>query len=162
MPSYKVEMPIEQAEAISDKFIEQFNKNKEITNIQVTGSIRRKESKVGDIDIVVEIEYDLSFLAYIPGFDIKESGTDRVTGIYQNQQINVFRAEKEYWGATILYTTGPKGSAIGMRMKAKFKNMTLNQYGLFDTTGKKIAGKTEEGIFEALGHKMKPPELRGK
>ena len=43
-------------------------------------------------------------------------------------------------------------------MKKGFK---LNQHGLFERrTGKKVAGKTEEEIYHALGRPWKKPEER--
>jgi DNA polymerase (family 10) len=47
-----------------------------------------------------------------------------------------------------------------MRELAIKKGWKLNEYGLFDEKGKKIAGRTEEEIYEKLGLEWIPPELR--
>jgi DNA polymerase/3'-5' exonuclease PolX len=38
-----------------------------------------------------------------------------------------------------------------MRKRAKELGMRLNEYGLFDETGEKIAGDSETDIFKVLG-----------
>ena len=75
----------------------------------------------------------------------------------------MFFAEDSDYGAQLMTRTGPKGSNMGNRVIAKKKGFKLNQYGLFDRkTGKKLAGKTEESIYDALGKPYKVPEERGK
>ena len=165
MPSYKAaeKMSLTTAQALADKFISLINVGLGITHSEISGSIRRKEPWVGDIDLIVEgASGVLTGIRNLPSIAFKEGGDERITVVYEGQQVNVFRAEQSYWGAMMLYLSGPTGATIAYRQKAIKKNMTLNQLGLFDKDGKKIAGETEEGIFQALGHTMKPPELRGK
>ena len=47
-----------------------------------------------------------------------------------------------------------------MRQKAKELGYKLNQYGLYNKEGEKIAGPTETGIYEALGWEWCEPEDR--
>ena len=161
MPSYKAEarMPLAVAQVLAAKFSYALGQHG-ISRTEVSGSIRRQEKTIGDIDLIVE--GDLSRVGEIPGVEIKEGGSERVTVVYEGQQINIFRAEDLYWGAMMMYLSGPTGATIAYRQKAAIKGYLLNQYGLFDKDRKKIAGETEEGIFQAIGHTMKPPELRGK
>jgi DNA polymerase (family 10) len=50
---------------------------------------------------------------------------------------------------------------VHVRQVAKRKKFKLNEYGLFDRdTDVKVAGDTEESIFEALGWKFKEPTER--
>jgi DNA polymerase (family 10) len=51
------------------------------------------------------------------------------------------------------------GSGIGLRVVAKKKGFKLSQHGLFKGK-KRIAGKTEEEIYHALGREWKRPEER--
>jgi DNA polymerase (family 10) len=44
---------------------------------------------------------------------------------------------------------------------AKQKGWKINEYGVFDeNTGRRIAGKTEEGIYQLMGYRFIPPEKR--
>lgn len=114
---------------------------------RVTGSIRRRKKEVGDIDIVME----------------KKIGASRgtiETFFLEGVKVNIFHADAESFHALILATTGPKGSDIGMRRKAKSLGMKLSQYGLFDCEGQ-LVEKTERGIRKRLGLRYKRPEERG-
>ena len=65
------------------------------------------------------------------------------------------------WVAELLAYSSRKGSGIGLRIIARLKGMKLTQHGLFNRrTGKRIAGKTEEEIYRALGRNYKKPEKR--
>jgi len=153
----KTKIPLAEAEQLADVFLREA-KEKGVERIQICGSIRRRESVVGDLDVVVE--GDLGRLCSL-GL-MQEGGTERITLIYHGVQVNVFRSVPEEWGAAIFYTTGPASYQIGFRMKAKRLKWLLNQHGLFDRDGKKLAGETEEGIYAAFGKEWKAPERRGK
>ena len=67
----------------------------------------------------------------------------------------------EQMESELLAYSSRKGSGIGLRLVAKRKGFKLTQHGLFDRkTGKRIAGKTEEEIYHALGRDYKKPENR--
>lgn len=161
MPSFKnqTKMSRFEAEKLAEEFTAELAKIG-ITHTQIAGSIRRTEDWIGDIDMI--LEGDLSLLAQIPGAKVMEGGKERVTLLWRNQQINAFRAEPSYWGAMLFYLTGPSSYTIAYRMKAKVKGWHLDQYGLFDKDGKKLAGETEEGIYKAFDKNYKIPSKRGK
>jgi DNA polymerase (family 10) len=59
------------------------------------------------------------------------------------------------------YFTGSKNHNIALRDRAIARGYKLNEYGLFrNADGERVAGATEEGIYEALGLAFVPPELR--
>jgi DNA polymerase (family 10) len=61
----------------------------------------------------------------------------------------------------LLYFTGSKEHNVKLRSWAKTKGWKLNEYGVFDAkTNKKLAGKTEEEIYEWFDMQYIPPELR--
>ena len=129
--------------------------------IEIAGSIRRKEKNPVDIDIVlipknrIEIEEALKQKGrFIQGGEKKSRW--RIEGV----NIELYYTAEEEWGATLLAYSSRFGAGIGLRMVAKRKGMKLNQYGLFDKNGKKIAGKTEREIYHALGREWKSPERR--
>jgi DNA polymerase (family 10) len=129
--------------------------------IEVAGSIRRKEPKPVDIDFVIIpknkekiIELMKSKGKFIQGGD--KRARFKVDGV----KVELYFTTPESWGATLLAYSSRTGSAIGLRMFAKRKGFKLNQYGLFNKRGKRIAGKTEKEIYRALGRKLKKPENR--
>jgi DNA polymerase (family 10) len=73
--------------------------------------------------------------------------------------VNLYLATREYWGAMLLYLTGPEGFNRKISSEAKKQGYRLGRYGLF--FGKdRVAGKTEEQIFDALGLEYVLPEDR--
>jgi DNA polymerase (family 10) len=82
----------------------------------------------------------------------------RLTGGYQ---ADLRLVPRESRGAAMQYFTGSKAHNIAVRDRAVQQGFKLNEYGLFrsdDDT--KIAGETEEGIYQALGLAWVAPELR--
>ena len=64
-------------------------------------------------------------------------------------------------GAAMQYFTGSKAHNIAVRDRAIQHGFKLNEYGLYKVEDdSKVAGETEEGIYEALGMAWIDPELR--
>jgi DNA polymerase (family 10) len=63
------------------------------------------------------------------------------------------------FGAALCYFTGSKAHNVALRRIAQARELKLNEYGLFRGS-RRIAGRTEEEIYEALGLDWIPPELR--
>lgn len=131
-----------------------------LSGIEVAGSIRRKSPTVGDIDAMaignVNVVKDASGFEYIKGKD------KSITFMFKGHQVNLYAYKKSFYGAMLLFLTGPGEFGIIIRRNAKRKGFKLNQYGLWDEKEKKVAGRTEEGIFKKLGMEYKPPEKREK
>jgi DNA polymerase (family 10) len=67
-------------------------------------------------------------------------------------------AEQSY-GAALLYFTGSKAHNIALRSIAIAHKWKLNEYGLFSGR-RRIAGASEEEIYQKLGLSYIPPEMR--
>ena len=98
----------------------------------------------------------MSFVKKILG-----KGKEKATIITkENIQVDLRFFKEEEFGAGLLYFTGDKQHNIWLRRIAIKKGWKLNEYGLFDKKGKRIAGRTEEEIYSKLGVKMLAPEKR--
>jgi DNA polymerase (family 10) len=131
--------------------------------IDIAGSIRRKVDEPVDVDIVMipknkeKVREKLAHLGRITA-----QGETMVETKINGVDVDTYFAEPDSYGAQLMTRTGPWQGNLGNRTLAKNKCMKLSQYGLFDRkTGKRIAGRTEKEIYEALGKKYKEPELRG-
>lgn len=118
--------------------------------VMVCGSVRRGvKDVVNDIDVVV-IPVDGEKI-------VRKSISMDLEGV----QVDVNVTTEEAWGASILMWTGTKELNVKMRSEAKARGWKISQYGLFDReTGKKLAGRTEEEMFEALGLEYLAPAER--
>jgi DNA polymerase (family 10) len=131
--------------------------------IAIAGSIRRHVENPNDVDIVL-IPKDRKKLEEFIKTHLKgkfiQGGEHESTWNIKNIKVEIYYTNEEDWGAELLAYSSEKGSGIGLRLIAKRKGFKLNQYGLFDNTGKRVAGKTEKEIYEALGRHYKKPENR--
>jgi len=128
----------------------------------IAGSIRQGKDMVGDIDIVVIPKDPNTFhdkVKEIVEFDYGAS--KKVFGMYKGRPINIFITTNESFGACLYQCTGPALYNIHKRKLAKNKGFKLNEYGLFNReTNEKVAGDSEQSIFEALGWNYKDPKER--
>src|SRR2546429_680210 len=74
-------------------------------------------------------------------------------------QVDVRVVPEESFGAALLYFTGSKAHNVALRQLAMKKGWKLNEYGLFRGT-RRIAGRTEQELYDRLGLAWIPPELR--
>jgi DNA polymerase (family 10) len=76
-------------------------------------------------------------------------------------QIDLRQIEADSLGAALQYFTGGKAHNVALRERALRQGLKLNEYGVFRLdTGAKIAGRTEEDVYAALGLPFIPPEMR--
>src|SRR5439155_1627651 len=74
-------------------------------------------------------------------------------------QVDLRVVPAESFGAALLYYTGSKAHNMVLRQLAIKRKLKLNEYGLLRGT-RRVAGRTEEEIYDHLGLAYIPPELR--
>jgi DNA polymerase (family 10) len=76
-------------------------------------------------------------------------------------QVDVRALPRESFGAALQYFTGSKEHNVAIRTRAVRMGLKLSEYGLFRAEDEaRVAGTTEEEVYEALGLGWIPPELR--
>ena len=155
-------MDLQRAEKIASEVIKRLSPY--CQRIEVAGSIRRRKEWVNDVDLVL-IPLDLWNLHHeIMGLgQVRMSGNKIMRVMVGNTQIDLYFATEETWATLLLIRTGSKENNIRLASLAKKRgwHLAASGDGLFDETGERIAGDTEESIFEALGLPFQRPEERG-
>jgi DNA polymerase (family 10) len=130
--------------------------------VGMAGSLRRGKSTVGDLDLLSTDARAAKALRGCPGAaQVLESGPKRTSvKLEDGVQVDLRRFSGEEYGAAMVYFTGSKDHDIALRNLAIEKGWKLNEYGLFDRAGKRLAGRTEREIYQTLGLDYIPPELR--
>lgn len=143
---------------------------KNLKQVFIAGSYRRKLKKIKDIDIITTMEISnvvnkLEKKGYIQSRFVvgqeKFSGVVRLPGSNSYRKIDIIKSTKEELPFALLYFTGDHIQNIYMRKKSKKAGYRLSQYGMVNIkTGRKIKLKSEKEIFEFLNLKYKKPEDR--
>jgi DNA polymerase (family 10) len=129
------------------------------------GSLRRATETCGDIDILAMGAAPAvmdTFVAY-PGVErvLGRGETKSSILIHGGYQADLRLVPTESRGAAMQYFTGSKPHNIALRDRAIACRMKLNEYGLFRASDEtRLAGETEEDVYETLGLAWIPPELR--
>ena len=132
--------------------------------VTVAGSYRRRRDTVGDLDLVVTADDAAAvgnkLVSYENIAEVLAHGGTRTTVVLRSGiQVDVRAVPEQSYGAALLYFTGSKAHNIALRAIALRRGWKLNEYGLF--SGKRrIAGLTEEDIYQKLGLAYIPPEMR--
>jgi DNA polymerase (family 10) len=130
----------------------------------VAGSYRRRRDTVGDLDVLVTAKnggaVGSRLVEYENVAQVVAHGPTRTTVMLRSGlQVDVRAVPEESYGAALLYFTGSKAHNIALRGLANQHGWKLNEYGLF--SGKRrIAGATEEDVYQKLGLAYIVPELR--
>jgi DNA polymerase (family X) len=129
------------------------------------GSFRRMKETVGDIDYVVVSDSPQKVMDYfveMPEVDEVLGKGPSKTFVHLNNGMDadLFVVPEESFGSSLQYFTGSKEHGIATRKIALAKGLHLNEWGIFDNDKKRVAGFTEEEVYQALDLDWIPPEMR--
>ncbi len=138
-----------------------------IDAITPAGSLRRGKETIGDLDMLVTGPQAVAALERVANHpkvqEVLARGANKTSVKFGREalQVDVRALESDSFGAAMQYFTGSKEHNVALRQRAIRMGFKLSEYGLFradDDT--RVAGATEEGIYQALGLDWIPPELR--
>ncbi len=129
------------------------------------GSFRRMKETVGDIDYVVVSDIPEKVMDYfvkMPEVDevISRGSSKTFVRLNNGMDVDLLVVPQESFGSSLQYFTGNKEHGAAMRKIALAKGLHLNEWGIFDNDKKRVAGYTEEEVYQALGLDWIPPEMR--
>jgi DNA polymerase (family 10) len=159
-------VPLHIALAIAERIVARLRELPQVEQILPAGSLRRWKETVGDLDILVatrDSEPVMERFVKLPEVQkVLAHGTTKSSVLMaDNLQVDLRAVDPESFGAASQYFTGSKAHNIALRNRALKLGLTINEYGVFrETTGEKVAGETEEGVYEVVGLLWIPPELR--
>lgn len=134
-------------------------------DIASVGSFRRGCDTCGDLDFLAAgaapdlMEHFVNFrlVERVLGHGAAKSSVVLRGGLQADLRV----VPSESLGAGRQYFTGSKAHNIALRDRALQRGLKLNEYGLFRVEDDvRVAGDTEEDIYQYLGLAFIPPELR--
>jgi len=155
---------------IVDEMLQYIKDSKLTTKLEPAGSFRRRKETIGDLDFLAVSKKPQELIHYFVRHPktkkiLAEGDTKGSIILEGDQQIDLRVVQADEWGAAMQYFTGSLEHNVHLRTLAREKKMTINEYGLFKldqkgNKGAKVAGKTEQEIYEKLGLQYIPPEMR--
>ena len=148
---------------IARRLISNLKQIKEVSKIEVAGSLRRKKETIGDLDILITSKKPTKIMDKFTSLEgvskVIAKGPTKSTVIYNDIEVDLRVLKPAQFGSALMYFTGSKEHNVALRKIAIKKGYKLSEYGLFKKQ-KNLAGKTEASIYKKLGLQYIPPELR--
>ena len=136
-----------------------------VERAEIAGSFRRGRETVKDLDVLVSTREPGAVLRSFAALPLVErvlarGATKCSIEADSGFQVDCRAVAPEEFGAAMQYFTGSQAHNIRLRARALRMGMLLNEYGVFIIDGnRRIAGETEQGVYEALGlHWVSPGE----
>jgi DNA polymerase (family 10) len=155
---------ISDARAAAEAIVEDLQKLKEVGQVAVAGSCRRRKETCGDLDILATCSDSgppMDCLAAHPLVEsvLQRGETKQRVRLKTGMELDLRVVPEESFGAAMQYFTGSKEHNVVVRQRAKDLGLKLNEYGVF-RDDVQVAGRTEEDVYASVGLPWFPPELR--
>jgi len=162
----KERRPIGRVLPVAQEISDAIRALKEVKALSLAGSLRRMRETIGDIDLVVTSgrpERVMETFAAFPRVkQVLAKGPTKSSVLLDNGiQADVRVVDPESFGAALQYFTGSKDHNVKVRERAVRMGLKINEYGVFRVKDdKRLAGRTEEDVYAAVGLPWIPPEIR--
>ena len=161
-----------------DRIVEDLAELDSVTRVSLAGSSRRLKETVGDLDVLATIAEGVKSSEVMEALAAHELVDEVLAQGETKQRVRLLEREagglemdlrvvpEESYGAAMQYFTGSKEHNIVVRRRAQERGLKVNEYGVFkenddqDDEGNRVAGRTEEDVYAAVGLPWIPPELR--
>ena len=162
-------IPLAKAEQIGKQLLGRIRALPGVIRAELAGSLRRKKETIGDIDILIAADTKrrkkiVDQFVQIPGISkVMAKGSTKASVLYgeNKTQVDVRLVHPYEFGSALLYLTGSKEHNIKLRIIARDRGYKINEYGLYEiASGNRVAGDTEESMYDYLGVSYIPPEQR--
>jgi len=179
---------LDEADGVAARLAEHLRSAPGVEKVTAAGSLRRGRETVGDLDMLITGRCCLDaesparrkagatgaagepasgglqaqILAFPGILEVLARGENKVSfKLRSGMQVDVRLLPPDSFGAAMQYFTGSKAHNVSLRQRALKLGYTLSEYGLARLKdNRRVAGRTEEGIYAKLGLDYIPPELR--
>ena len=160
-------MLLDEAFELADTVLDHMRRCRRVRRLAYGGSLRRGKETIGDIDILATgtaaDEIINHFTAHPRVQTVLAAGGTKASVRFESRgktrQVDLRVLTEPEYGAALQYFTGSKDHNVALRAMAQKQGLKLSEYGLF--RGKKrVAGRSEQEVYAALGLPYIEPELR--
>jgi len=161
-----------EADEIATRLLEWLRECPAARQVETAGSLRRGRETVGDLDLLVTSDEPVAVMERLVAWPEASAVLlrgDTKTSIRgpRGVQVDLRVVPAESFGAALQYFTGSKEHNVRLRGRARDQGLSLNEYGVSRlaatadaTPAARLAARTEEEVYAAVGLPWIPPELR--
>jgi DNA polymerase (family 10) len=164
-----------EARPYGDRVVEYLADAGPVDEVALAGSIRRWRPTIGDVDVLVASDDAEAVVEHFtdwgPAETVIEAGTSKASVRADGFRVDLRVVVPDEFGSALQYFTGSKDHNVTLRNRAIDRDLKMNEYGVFDVSevddpeedqrvGERVAGETEESMYDALELPWIPPELR--
>ncbi len=161
-------IPLQDAQKIADNFIKYFYKKYPDLEIYPLGSLRRKSSTIGDIDLAIKTDIVsthelLNYFVESPDcIQIIIKGEKKASILIENNiRIDLMIQPSNNFGSLLQHFTGSKNHNINLRKHSLSLGLSMSEYGIKNVnTGEFYEFDSEEKVYNFLGLNYIKPEDR--
>lgn len=161
-----VRMALPFALELAEKVLLYLKENSNVLQAYPLGSLRRRMSTIGDIDIAVSTNNPTEVIKHFVSYPYKErvveeGPTTASILVSSGRQIDLMIQPQKSFGSLLQHFTGSKNHNIHLREFALKKGLSLSEYGIKKIKNGEIKNyPTEEEFYQTIGLEWIPPELR--
>ncbi len=157
--------PWAEVEPLAEQLLTWLRAQPGVRRVEMAGSYRRRRETVGDLDVLAVASKGRAVTEAFTRFEAVErvvsQGSTRSTVVLRTGlQVDLRVVPAASFGAAWHYFTGSKAHNIAVRVMGVQRGLKINEYGVFDRSGKRLGGRTEEEVYAHVDLPWIEPELR--
>lgn len=157
-------MVLPYAGELADEIITYLKQSKYVSDVQPLGSLRRRVSTIGDIDIAASSDNPKEVIKHFTSYPkmarvIEKGSATASILVTTDKQIDLMAQPPKAFGSLLQHFTGSKNHNVHLREFALKKGLSLSEYGI-KKAGKLSFYDSEEKFYKAVGLDWIPPEIR--
>jgi DNA polymerase (family 10) len=134
--------------------------------VSEAGSVRRRTETVRDLDLIATASDPgalTDYLTQLPWVaEVEAKGKTKATVVsHDGLRFDLRVVPPDAFGNLLQHFTGSKAHNVALREDAVRRGLSVSEYGVKDVeSGEVFTSATEEDLYERLGYRWIPPELR--
>ncbi len=134
--------------------------------VSEAGSVRRRTETVKDLDIIATAGDPAALTEYFTKLrwvaEVEAKGKTKATVVsHDGLRFDLRVVPPESYGNLLQHFTGSKEHNVALREDAVRRGLSISEYGVKNVeSGEVLTATTEEELYEQLGYRWIPPELR--
>ncbi|MBA3740082.1 MAG: DNA polymerase/3'-5' exonuclease PolX [Chloroflexi bacterium] len=157
---------VHDADALVASLVEALREVRGVRRIEPAGSLRRRRTTIGDLDLLAAVDDPAAVIAALDGLaDVERvlsAGTDKSSIILRDgPQVDLMVCPPAAWGTHLVHFTGSRDHNIALRGMALDRGWSLSEKGFkVIETGELLLDPEEADVYGRLGLPWIPPEIR--